>query len=290
MAEAKPSGLAGIVAGQTQIATVGKEGMGLSYRGYTIEDLSNYTSFEETAFLLIRGELPNSQQLNEYQQKLIDLRKLPLALKLILEQIPPKTNPMDVLRTGCSVLGCLEPESNSHAAVNIADRLLALFPAILMYWYHFQQTGQRINTELKIPGTAAYFLFLLHQEDPDTLAVATLNASLILYAEHEFNASTFAARVTAATLSDFYSAVCSAIGTLRGPLHGGANEEALKLLQRCDSVEKLESIIKKMLANKELIMGFGHRVYTKSDPRSDLIKIWAKKLSAKRKDNILYHC
>ncbi len=288
MAEVKTEGLAGVVAGQTGIATVGKEGVGLSYRGYTIEDLSAFTSFEETAYLLIYGSLPNSKQLAEYQQKLVRLRKLPNELKQILELIPGAANPMDVLRTGCSVMGTLEPETDQNNAVEIADRLIALFPGMLLYWYHFQNNHQRINTELPTSGTAAYFLQLLHSEKPEKIQVDALNTSLVLYAEHEFNASTFAARVTSATLSDFYSAICSAIGTLRGPLHGGANEEALKLIERFETPSAAEAGVKKMLANKELIMGFGHRVYKTCDPRSEIIKRWAKKLSERHHDKDMF--
>lgn len=288
MAESKKTaGLAGIVAGQTKIATVGKEGVGLSYRGYRIEDLSANSSFEEVAYLLIYGELPTASQLNQYQQKLIRLRGLPNPLKQALEIIPLTANPMDVLRTGCSFLGTLEPESPERRGEEIADRLIALFPAMLLYWHHFQTHHQRIETELTIPGVAAYFLQLLHGNPPEKFQVEALNASLVLYAEHEFNASTFSARVTAATLSDFYSAICSAIGTLRGPLHGGANEEALKLIQRFKSPETADVGIKKMLAEKELIMGFGHRVYKNCDPRSDIIKQWAKKLALHSHDQTL---
>ena len=288
MSEPKTGGLAGVVAGQTKIATVGKEGVGLSYRGYTIEDLSAFTSFEETAYLLIYGELPNEKQLNQYQQKLIKLRALPEPLKKVLELIPANANPMDVLRTGCSLLGTLEPETSQNAGADIADRLIALFPAMLLYWYHFQNSQQRINTELKVSGTANYFLQLLHGDKPEQIQVDALNASLVLYAEHEFNASTFAGRVTVATLSDFYSAICSAIGTLRGPLHGGANEEALKLIEKFESPEQAETGLKKMLAEKALIMGFGHRVYKTCDPRSDIIKRWAKKLAEHNHDKSMF--
>lgn len=282
MTDGKAGGLAGVTAGQTSIATVGKSGVGLSYRGYTIEDLASHTQFEETAYLLIYGELPNRQQLLNYQQKLVKLRHLPQELKTVLELIPATANPMDVLRTACSMLGVLEPENTQPS--QIADRLISLFPAALLYWYHYQNSRQKINTELDTVGTANYFLQLLHGEEPEKLSVEALNASLVLYAEHEFNASTFAARVTAATLSDFYSAIVSAIGTLRGPLHGGANEEALKLMERFQDPNQVEAGIKKMLVNKELIMGFGHRVYKDCDPRSAIIKEWAKKLAKHNHD------
>lgn len=284
----KTEGLAGVVAGQTKIATVGKEGVGLSYRGYTIEDLSSKTGFEETAYLLIYGELPTIEQLAQFQQRLIQHRQLPKPLKQALELIPASANPMDVLRTGCSMLGVLEPESAQHSGAEIAERLISAFPAMLLYWYHFQNSREQINTELTMPDTATYFLKLLHGDNPEKIQVAALNASLVLYAEHEFNASTFAARVTTATLSDFYSAIVTAIGTLRGPLHGGANEEALKLIERFQAPEEAEIGVKKMLAQKELIMGFGHRVYKTNDPRSDIIKIWAKKLSINHHDGIMF--
>lgn len=284
----KTGGLAGVTAGQTAISTVGKEGVGLSYRGYMIEDLAAQTAFEETAYLLIYGELPTERQYADYQKKLIRLRSLPKPLQAALEQIPGTAHPMDVLRTGCSLLGTLEPESATHSAEEIADRLMALFPGMLLYWYYFQKTRKPIDIALDIPGTSAYFLQLLHQDKPEKLQSDALNASLVLYAEHEFNASTFAARVTTATLSDFYSGMCSAIGTLRGPLHGGANEEALKLIQRFETPDTVESGLKKMLENKELIMGFGHRVYKTCDPRSDIIKAWAKTLSEYHHDTTMF--
>lgn len=282
------AGLAGIVAGKSAIATVGLEGKGLNYRGYAIEDLAEHACFEEVAYLLIVGKLPTQSELDAYQIKLAGLRTLPEALKTILENIPSTAHPMDVLRTGCSALGTIEPENNFSQQQNIADRLIAAFPAMLLYWYQFHQTGKRIDTASNEKSTAAYFLEKLFNRKPDALHARTIDVSLILYAEHEFNASTFAARVTAATLSDFYSAICSAIGTLRGPLHGGANEEALKLIQRFHSVDEAEKCIHIMLAQKELIMGFGHRVYSKGDPRSPIIKSWSKKLSEQANDTSLY--
>ncbi len=288
MAQRKTGGLAGIVAGKSAICTVGLEGVGLHYRGYAIEDLAEQACFEEVAYLLIYGKLPTKKELQDYQHKLIKLRSLPDPLKTTLEQIPEMAHPMDVLRTGCSMLGTLEPENRQHNLHDVADRLMASFPAILLYWYHFHRSKKRVNTELKDLGTAAYFLHLLHQKEPNPLQAKMLDASLILYAEHEFNASTFAARVTAATLSDFYSAICSAIGTLRGPLHGGANEEAYKLITRFKDPEEADKGIHQMLANKELIMGFGHRVYKTSDPRSKIIKNWSKKLAEKLGDKKLF--
>ena len=282
-------GLAGIVAGQSAISMVGHEENGLHYRGYEIHDLVRYATFETVAYLLIYGELPTPTQLSDYQKKLISLRTLPDALKEVLEMIPLKSHPMDVLRTACSFLGNLEPETKEHDQVAIADRLLASFPAIMAYWYHFHHDHKKINTDLDDKTTGEYFLHLLHGKKPDALQTQVMNTSLILYAEHEFNASTFAARVTAATLSDFYSCICSAIGTLRGPLHGGANEEALKLIQKITSVENAEKELLAMLSEKKLIMGFGHRVYKNGDPRSDIIKAESKKLSEAADDQTLYH-
>lgn len=282
------AGLAGIIAGQSAIAMVGHEENGLHYRGYEIHDLCTHATFEAVAYLLIYGELPTAQQLTAYQDTLISLRRLPDALKQVLEIIPKETHPMDVLRTACSFLGNLEPETKSHDQIKIANRLLACFPAILMYWFHFQHGHKKIDTALTDRTTGEYFLHLLHQKKPDALQAHVMNISLILYAEHEFNASTFAARVTAATLSDFYSCICSAIGTLRGPLHGGANEEALKLILQFNSIEAAEKGLRDMLAAKKLIMGFGHRVYKTGDPRSDIIKAESKKLADKIGDKVVY--
>jgi 2-methylcitrate synthase len=284
MAEAA-QGLAGVVAGRSAVSLVGHDDVGLHYRGYSIQELTNQGSFEEVAYLLIYGKLPTQSELTAYQKKLVLLRKLPDALKTILEQIPADAHPMDVLRTGCSALGTLEPESFDHKnGAAVADRLLAVFPAMLLYWYHFHKNQKRIDTELQDASLAAYFLHLLHGKEPDELQRKIIDLSFILYAEHEFNASTFAARVTTATGSDFYSAICSAIGTLRGPLHGGANEEALKLIQRFETPAEAEKILNEMLQKKELIMGFGHRVYKVSDPRNTIIKKWAKKLAETKQD------
>ncbi len=281
MSKQKTGGLAGIVAGDSAICTVGDDRIGLTYRGYAICDLAKYALFEEVAFLLIYGKLPTVVELNHYQKKLLPLRLLPEALLYVLRLIPENTHPMEVMRTGCSMLGVLFPEQN------VADRLVAALPSILLYWYLFHQGRKDINFVVDEPTLAGYFLHVLHNKKPDKLEEKALNTSLILYAEHEFNASTFAARVTASTLSDIYSAVVSAIGTLRGPLHGGANEEAMKLIQRFASVGDAEKGIKKMLAEKQLIMGFGHRVYTVRDPRSDIIKQYAKELCVKtNKENL----
>lgn len=272
----KTGGLAGIVAGQSAICTVGLVGQGLNYRGYGIEDLAQHASFEEVAYLLIYGHLPTQSALTAYQQRLIALRGLPQALQQVLQLIPAQAHPMDVLRTGCSMLGTLENEADPHA---IADRLLALFPAMLTYWHHFHQTGQALDTAAKDASTGGLFLHGLHDVEPSPLALEAMRVSLILYAEHEFNASTFAARVTAATKADFYSAICSAIGTLRGPLHGGANEAAMALIERFATPDEAEAGLLAMLAAKQLVMGFGHRVYTTRDPRSDIIKPYAKQLA-----------
>lgn len=284
----KSGGLAGVSAGQTAVATVGKEGVGLTYRGYSIEDLAAKASFEEVAFLLVHGKLPNQKELTAYKNKLISLRTLPKSLKTILENIPGSAHPMNVLSVGCASLGTIEPETKDNNQYHIADRLIASFPAMLMYWYHYHQSGKHINTQLDDASTASYFLHLLHQKKPDAMMVKCLDASLVLYAEHEFNASTFAARVTAATLSDFYSAITSAIGTLRGPLHGGANEEAMALIEKYNDADSAEKGLRETLANKGLVMGFGHRVYKTCDPRSDIIKQWSKKLAQHVGNDILY--
>lgn len=275
----KQGGLAGVTAGQTAISTVGKAGVGLTYRGYSIDDLAEYATFEEVAYLLIYGVLPSKVQLTDYRQNLISMRTLPDSLKQVLELIPGTTHPMDVLRTACSFLGTIEPETPNYNGPVIADRLLAFFPSALMYWFHFHLNSKRISLETPTDSIAEHILFLLTGKKPEPLSKRAVDVSLILYAEHEFNASTFAARVTTATGSDFYSAICSAIGTLRGHLHGGANEMAMELIQRFHSPEEADAGLRQALAEKQLIMGFGHRVYTKSDPRSDIIKSWSKKLS-----------
>ncbi len=282
------AGLAGIVAGQSAIATVGHEGAGLNYRGFSIDDLAEKATFEEVAYLLHYGELPTTEELHNYKQKLIGLRHLPDALKALLKTIPKQAHPMDVLRTACSYLGTIEPEKDFSEQYHIADRLLALFPGILCYWYVFHNKGQEISGETDEESVGGHFLKLLHGKTPTDMERDMMNVSLILYAEHDFNASTFAARVTASTLSDFYSAITSAIGTLRGPLHGGANEAAMELLEQFNSVEDAENKLMTMLNNKAKIMGFGHRVYKDSDPRSDIIKVWSKTLAEGRADAKLF--
>lgn len=284
----KTGGLEGIVAGDSAIATVGQAGKGLNYRGYSIDDLAAHASFEEVAYLLIYGQLPTRAELQTYVDKLIDLRHLPDTLKSVLKMIPADTHPMDVMRTGCSMLGTLEPETDFAEQYDIADRLLALFPGILCYWYNYHTHGKEITGESKETTVGGHFLALLHGKEPTKLQRDMMNVSLVLYAEHEFNASTFAARVTAGTLSDFYSAITSAIGTLRGSLHGGANEAAMELIELFKTPQEAEERLMVMLANKAKIMGFGHRVYKDRDPRSDIIKVWSEKLGAAQDDLLLF--
>src|SRR5438552_8459112 len=281
----KTGGLAGVVAGETDICTVGKEGMGLTYRGYSINDLAEKATFEEVAFLLLYGRLPNRTELDAHCKKLVSLRGLPAQLKTVLEQLPADTHPMDVLRTGCSTLGCLEPEGPEHDQYQVADRLLAAFPCMLLYWHQFHRQGSRIETRTNDPSVAAHFLHLLLGRRADETRGRALDVSLVLYAEHEFNASTFAARITASTLADFHSAITSGIGTLRGPLHGGANEDAMALIERFKTPDEAEVGLMEMLGRKELVMGFGHRVYKTADPRSAVIKEWARKLGAASGDS-----
>ncbi len=288
MSRNKTGGLAGVVAGRTQICTVGKEGAGLTYRGYDIGDLVDNACFEEVAYLLHHGRLPGARELAAYREKLASLRALPGALRQTLEAIPADTHPMDVMRTGCSVLGNLEPEGDFAAQRDVADRLLAAFPSIAMYWHRFHADGKRIETATDDDSIAGHFLHMLHDAPPGELHRRTLDTSLILYAEHEFNASTFSARVTAATLSDFHSAITGAIGALRGPLHGGANEAAMELIERFDSPQAAAIGVREMLARRELIMGFGHRVYTRSDPRNSVNKRMSKRLADEAGDDRLY--
>ncbi len=289
MADKKSGGgLAGVVAGETAIATVGKEGAGLTYRGYDIYDLAEHATFEEVAYLLHYGELPNAAELKQYRERLKSLRGLPNGLKKVLEDIPASSHPMDVLRTGCSVLGNLEPEGDFSRQREVADRLLASFPSMLLYWYRYSNDGARIEVETNDDSVAGHFLNLLHGSAPGDLRQRAMDVSLILYAEHEFNASTFAARVITATLSDFHSAITGAIGALRGPLHGGANEAAMELIQRYSSPDDAEAGIRVALAAREKIMGFGHRVYRTSDPRNKVIKELSRKLGEAARDLKLY--
>ncbi len=280
--------LSGINAGSTEIATVGREGKGLTYRGYNIEDLAEHSTFEEVAYLLLKNSLPDKESLERFRAELRDNRALPEGLKKILEELPAHSHPMDVLRTGCSALGCLEPESAENDAIKIATRLLASFPSMLLYWHHFSSGGKRIEVESDDRSIGSHFLRLLLGTEPSASAGGAMDVSLILYAEHEFNASTFASRITAATQSDLYSAIASGIGTLRGPLHGGANEAAMEVIERFADPEDAEKGIVEGLARKEKFMGFGHPVYTERDPRSDIIKSLARKLGKEAGDTHIF--
>jgi 2-methylcitrate synthase len=275
------SGLRGQSAGSTAICTVGKSGVGLTYRGYAIEELAEHATFEEVAFLLLEGTLPDQQQLASFRKRLRAFRFLPPALREVLERIPKNAHPMDVLRTGTSMAGVLEPEGNFSGQDRVAERLLAALPSILCYWYRFSHEGRaRIELDSDEESLAGHFLTMLHGGKPSPGHQRCLDVSLILYAEHEFNASTFTARVCAATLSDFYSCVTGAIGTLRGPLHGGANEAAMELVSKFKTPAQARAAVKEMLVRKEKIMGFGHAVYRHSDPRNAVIKEWARRLSS----------
>ncbi len=273
--------LAGVNAGSTAICTVGHTGNDLHYRGYDIIELAKHATFEEVAYLLIHGELPSQAELSAYHQKLKKLRGLPDGLKKVLEQIPASAHPMDVMRTGCSMLGVLEPEAsdrNIEAAKSLGDRLIACFGSVLLYWYHFSHNNKRIEVETDENSIAAHFLHLLHGKAPSELHIRAMNTSLVLYAEHEFNASTFTARVIAGTLSDMYSCITGAIGALRGPKHGGANEAAMEIIARYKNADKAEADILERMARKEIIIGFGHPVYTIADPRNESIKEVSRKL------------
>ncbi|MFH4856502.1 2-methylcitrate synthase [Vibrio diabolicus] len=288
-AELGGAGLRGQSAGSTALCTVGKTGTGLTYRGYDITDLANNAQFEEVAHLLLRGHLPTQKELDEYKTHLLNLRGLPTELKQALELIPATAHPMDVMRTGCSVLGNLEQEMSFDEQLHSTERMLALFPAIICYWYRFSHDGVRIDTEDQTEDCiGGYFLRLLTDKEPSALHKQVMHCSLILYAEHEFNASTFAARVCASTLSDIHSCITAAIGTLRGPLHGGANEAAMEMIEDWQTPDEAEANIMKMLANKDKIMGFGHAIYRESDPRNALIKRWSRELSQQVGDTHLY--
>ena len=295
MVEFKPKksvALSGVPAGNTALCSVGKSGNDLHYRGYDILDLAKNCEFEEVSYLLIHEKLPNLAELTAYKAKLKKLRGLPDALKRVLEQIPATAHPMDVVRTGVSALGTMEPEVESHeigAARELADRLIACLPSILVYWYHFSHSGKKIEVETADDSVAAHFLHMLHGETPNAQWEKSMQVSLILYAEHEFNASTFAARVIAGTGSDMYSAITGAIGALRGPKHGGANEVALEIQSRYSNVDEAEADIRARVANKEVVIGFGHPVYTISDPRNVVIKTVAHDLSQTQGDMNLYN-
>ena len=294
MAEFKPKksvALSGVTAGNTALCSVGKSGNDLHYRGYDIADLAAHCEFEEVAYLLIYGALPTQSQLHSYKTKLKGLRGLPDEVKRVLEQLPASAHPMDVMRSGVSALGCISPEDSEQrleGAQEITDKLLACLSSILLYWYHFSNSGKQIEVESDDDSIAGHFLHLLHGAPASDLWVQSMQASLILYAEHEFNASTFAARVIAGTGSDIYSAITGAIGALRGPKHGGANEAALQIQERYSNPDEAERDIRARVEKKEVIIGFGHPVYTVSDPRNVIIKNIALNLSKESGSTILF--
>ena len=283
----KSVALSGVPAGNTALCTVGRTGNDLQYRGYDILEIANTCEFEEIAYLLVYGKLPNRAELTGYKAKLKSLRGLPATVRAVLESLPAAAHPMDVLRTAVSVLGCALPEKDDHnvaGARDIADRLIASLGSMLAYWYHYSHSGQHIFVETEDDSIGGHFLHLLHRRQPPESRVRAMHTSLILYAEHEFNASTFAARVIAGTGADMYSCITGAIGALRGPKHGGANEAAFEIQQRYDTPEAAEADIRGRVANKEVIIGFGHPVYTLSDPRNQVIKEVAAKLSQETGD------
>jgi 2-methylcitrate synthase len=283
----KSVALSGVPAGNTALCTVGRTGNDLHYRGYDILEIATRCRFEEIAYLLIHGKLPNRAELDGYRNKLKTLRGIPATLRTALEALPASSHPMDVLRTGVSVLGCTLPEKDDHdvaGAQDIADRLVASLGSMLAYWYHYSHSGLRIAVETDDDSVGGHFLHLLHRQPPPQSWVRAMHISLILYAEHEFNASTFAARVIAGTGSDLYSCITGAIGALRGPKHGGANEVAFEIQQRYDTPDQAEADIRARVANKQVIIGFGHPVYTVSDPRNQVIKEVARGLSKEAAD------
>ncbi|MFZ2161308.1 MAG: 2-methylcitrate synthase [Sideroxyarcus sp.] len=287
----KSVALSGTVAGNTAVCTVGRTGNDLHYRGYDILDFAEKAEFEEIAYLLIHESLPTAAQLKAYKTKLRSMRGLPQAVKQALEAIPANAHPMDVMRTGCSVLGTVEQEPEAHEAVKtreLLDRLMASFGSMLVYWYHFSTSGKRIDVETDDDSIGGHFLHLLHGTAPKASWVRAMHTSLILYAEHEFNASTFTARVIAGTNSDLYSCITGAIGALRGPKHGGANEEAFRIQNRYKDADAAEADIRARVERKEIVIGFGHPVYTISDPRNEVIKRVAKQLSEEKSDMRLF--
>ena len=287
----KSVALSGVAAGNTALCTVGRTGNDLHYRGYDIRDLAAHCSFEEVAHLLVHGWLPDPAELAAYEAKLRALRGLPLVVRAALEALPAAAHPMDVMRTGCSALGCALPEAHDHTqagARDIADQLMACFGSMLLYWWHWSHGGRRIAVETDDAGIGAHFLHLLHGRPASAEHIAAMQASLVLYAEHEFNASTFTARVVAGTGSDLHSAITAAIGALRGPKHGGANEAALEIQQRYQSADAAETDIRARLAARDVVIGFGHPVYTVSDPRNIIIKDIARKLSAGSGSTLMY--
>ena len=287
----KSVALSGTAAGNTAICTVGRTGNDLHYRGYDILDFAEKAEFEEIAYLLIHGHLPTQAELDTYKARLKRMRGLPLAVRQALEAIPATAHPMDVMRTACSVMGSCIPEKDSHPATearDIIDRLMASFGSALLYWYHYAVNGKRIEVETDDDSIGGHFLHLLHGETPRESWVKAMHVSLILYAEHEFNASTFTARVVAGTESDLHSCITAAIGALRGPKHGGANEVAFRTQSRYSSADEAEADIRARVANKEIVIGFGHPVYTISDPRNEVIKRVAKSLSEENGDLLMY--
>jgi len=287
----KSVALSGVAAGETALCTVGRTGNDLHYRGYDILELAREAEFEETAYLLIHGKLPTAAELHAYKAKLKTLRGLPAGVKTVLEALPATAHPMDVMRTGVSALGCIEPEDNAHRgdkAREIADRLVACLGSMLIYWLHFANDGQRIEVETDDETVGGHFLHLLHGTSPSAEWVKAMHVSLVLYAEHEFNASTFTARVIAGTGSDMHSAITGAIGALRGPKHGGANEVAFEVQSRYANPDEAEADIRRRVEAKEVVIGFGHPVYTVSDPRNVVIKEVARQLSDEAGDRKLY--
>jgi len=287
----KSVALSGIPAGNTALCTVGRSGNDLQYRGYDILDFADEAEFEEVAYLLVHEKLPTRDELKKYKRKLHSLRGLPEPLKKALEQLPKSAHPMDVMRTGCSVLGALEPEDEKHpleGARNIADRLLACFGSMLLYWYHYATSGRRIETVTDDDSIGGHYLHLLHGKKPQVSWVRAMHTSLILYAEHEFNASTFACRVIAGTGSDMYSAITGGIGALRGPKHGGANEVSDEIQKRYRNADEAEADIRTRMARKEIVIGFGHPVYTTGDPRNKVIKAVAERLSREQENMVQY--
>lgn len=281
-------GLDGVIVDETAICLADKQKDRLYYRGFAIEELAERCSYEEVAHLLMHGDLPGFAALGGFKRKLAGLRELPEVLKIVLERLPGNADAMDVLRTGCSVLGSIEPETKDYGLTEIGTRLTACFPSMLLYWYHFHQSGKRIETATDDDGVAGHLLRLLHGRAPDELTRRAIDVSLIVYAEHDFNASTFAARVATSTLSDAYSAFVAAIATLRGPLHGSANAGVLAMISRFSSPEEAETAVMEMLAKKIRTPGFGQRAYSTSDPRNAINKKWAQKLSEARGDRLLF--
>jgi len=287
----KSVALSGTTAGNTAICTVGRTGNDLHYRGYDILDIAETCEFEEVAYLIVHDKLPNQAELDAYKTKLQSMRDLPAAIKTVLEQLPASTHPMDVMRTGCSALGCQTPEAADHnvdGARDIIDRLMACFGSMLVYWYHFSHSNKRIELVTDDDSIGGHFLHLLHGKPAPESWIRAMHISLILYAEHEFNASTFTGRVIAGTGSDMYSGMTGAIGALRGPKHGGANEAAFEIQSRYASADEAEADIRERVANKEIVIGFGHPVYTVSDPRNEVIKRLAKQLSDENDDTSMY--